>query len=57
MQGTVRVSKRVARLKLRIEVENPGDGLDVTDIMLQPGSGVSGWLPHVTELPWSAGIS
>lgn len=56
MQGNFRVQGRVARLTLRIEVDSPVDGVDVTDVMLQPGGNSSGWLPHVTELPWSAGV-
>lgn len=53
MQGTFRTGyKRVKRLVLRLE------GVDVTvsDVMLQPGGNPSGWLPHVTELPWVAGV-
>ncbi|UGS26317.1 hypothetical protein K8F61_17075 [Microbacterium resistens] len=57
MRGTFRVKGRVARMTLRIEVEAPSGGADVTDVMLQPGGNASGWLPHVTELPWSAGVS
>lgn len=57
MQGTFRVTKRVARVTLRLEIANPAAAVDVTDVMLQPGSAASGFLPHVTELPWSAGVS
>lgn len=57
MRGTIRVRGRVARLKLRIEVKDPGAGVDVTDVMLQPGATASGWLPHPTELRWSGGVS
>ena len=57
MRGTIRVSARVARMTVRITVEDPADGIDITDVMLQPGATPSGWLPHVTELPWSAGVS
>ena len=56
MQGRFRVGRKtVAKMTLRLEATDP-DGLEVTDIMLQPGGSVSGWLPHVTELPWAAGI-
>lgn len=59
MQGTVRVNGRVATVRVRVTVEDlPDDAaVDITDMMLQPGSTPSGWLPHVTELPWSAGVS
>lgn len=57
MQGTFRVQGRVARMTLRLEVEGSADGVELTDVMLQPGGSATGWLPHVTELPWSAGVS
>lgn len=57
MRGSFRVKQRVARVTVRIEVTDPSGSVDVTDVMLQPGSGVSGWLPHVHELPWSGGIA
>ncbi len=56
MHGTFRVQKRVARITLRLEVRNPAAAVDVTDVMLQPGRSASGFLPHVSELPWSAGV-
>ena len=51
--------KRIAKIKIRIMVNGiPRDAeVRITDIMFQPGGSVSGWLPHVTELPWSAGIT
>lgn len=53
MNGTFRTgSKRVKRMVLRLE----GVNVTVADIMLQPGRSASGWLPHVTELPWIAGV-
>lgn len=57
MRGTFRVQKRVARVTLRVEVTAPAAPIDVTDVMLQPGAAASGWLPHVSELPWSAGVT
>lgn len=59
MQGTIRVNGRVAKIKVRVTVKALPAAAEVvvTDVMLQPGGGVSGWLPHVTELPWSAGIT
>lgn len=57
MQGTFRVQKRVARVTLRVEISDPAAAVDVTDVMLQPGGAASGWLPHVTEMPWSAGVT
>lgn len=61
MQGhrTLRVSGRVAKVKLRVEVSSLPSGaeIELTDLMFQPGGTPSGWLPHVTELPWAAGVS
>ncbi|MNW35791.1 hypothetical protein D3C74_127930 [compost metagenome] len=58
MQGILRLSKKPALIKLRATVKGLPSGaeVDVTDLMLQPGGAVSGWLPHTTELPWSAGV-
>jgi len=59
MQGVLRVNGRPAKIKLRVKVRGlpAGASVDVTDLMLQPGAAVSGWLPHTTELPWSAGMT
>ena len=54
MRGTFRVRRKVARMTVR--VESTGADVTVTDVMVQPGRSVSGWLPHVTELPWAAGV-
>lgn len=58
MRGNLRVSGKAALIKLRVTARGlPADArVDITDLMLQPGSSSSGWLPHTTELPWSAGI-
>jgi len=44
---------------LRVTVRNlpAGASVEVTDLMLQPGGVVSGWLAHTSELPWLVGIS
>jgi len=57
MHGTIRASRRVARITVRVEIVDPAARVDVTDVMLQPGGAASGWLPHVTEMPWSAGVT
>lgn len=59
MEGIIRVSGRPARIRLRVTVEDlPADAtVEITDLMLQPGGAVSGWLPHTSEMPWAAGIS
>lgn len=59
MKGTLRTGRKPATVKLRITSSGaPADAtVTITDIMLQPGRSVSGWQPHTTELPWSAGIA
>lgn len=60
MKGLIRPSRTKPKtIKLRMTVQGipVGAMADVTDLMLQPGSSVSGWLPHVTELPWSSGLT
>lgn len=59
MQGTLRTYGRIAKIKVRITVRGvPADAeVIVTDVMFQPGGIVSAWMPHLTELPWSAGVT
>lgn len=60
MKGLIRPSESKPKtIKLRMTVKDipVGARADVTDLMLQPGESVSGWLPHVTELPWSSGLT
>lgn len=58
-QASFRAGGRLAMVRIRIQVKNmPTDAeVSVTDVMLQPGGVSSGWIPHVTELPWSAGVT
>jgi len=51
-------SKRIVTLRLRVQVTNP-DGPGTTslaDVLVQAGGIASGWVPHVTEMPWTAGV-
>lgn len=60
-QASVRANTggRIAMIRIRIQVNNmPAEAeVSVTDVMFQPGDTSSGWIPHVTELPWSAGVT
>lgn len=49
---------KILKIRLRITTTNvPADaGVEITDLMLQPGSVVTGWRPHVTEQQWVVGI-
>lgn len=59
MQGVIRVNGKPETIRLRVAVKNqPAEAeTRVTDCMLQPGPSTSGWLPHVTEIPWSDGLT
>lgn len=50
---------RVLTIRLRIAAAGvpAGAGVQVTDVMLQPGGIASGWMAHATERPWVAGIA
>lgn len=58
MNGKFAPGGRVAKVRVRITVSGVPSSAEVTitDVMLQPGGSVSGWMPHVYELPWSAGV-
>lgn len=51
--------KRLAMVRIRVTVNGipSGGEVSVTDLMFQPGRSASGWLYHVTEMPWSAGVT
>lgn len=48
---------RPLTIRVRLTAD-PGVGrtIRVSDVLLQAGGTASGWVPHVTELPWTAGI-
>lgn len=59
-RATLRPSggKKILTIRVRITAASvPNEaGVQVTDCLLQAGGTVTGWTPHVTELPWSSGI-
>jgi len=50
--------KKILTMRLRVSVDGiPVEAtVQVTDVLLQAGTTVTGWVPHVTEMPWTAGI-
>lgn len=56
----VRPSSTTARpltVRVRLAVAAPsGASVTVADVLLQPGSTATGWVPNVTEMPWLAGV-
>lgn len=60
MKGLVRPTKpnpKMIKIKMTSRSMPAGAEVKITDTMLQPGGSVSGWLPHVTELPWASGLT
>jgi len=55
MQG---YDRKIITLTLRVQVQDLPSNMTVTltDVLLQAGNTVTGWVPHVTEMPWTAGI-
>lgn len=48
---------RPVTVRVRLSVAAPaGASVTVADVMLQAGGTASGWVAHVTELPWIAGV-
>ena len=49
---------RILKIRLRVTTTDiPVEaGVEITDVMLQPGSIATGWMMHATERPWVAGI-
>ncbi|UVG34587.1 hypothetical protein SEA_CHEETO1_21 [Microbacterium phage Cheeto1] len=43
-------------LTIQVKVTSPGGDVKITDLILQAGSTGTGWVPNVTEMPWTAGV-
>ena len=50
---------RVLTIRLRVQftTTTPGASIHLADLLLQAGTIATGWIPHVTEMPWIAGIT
>lgn len=49
--------KRIITIRVRVAASPPGGAtLRLTDTLLQAGTVTTGWVAHVTEMPWMAGI-
>lgn len=44
-------------LAIKVAVSTTDSEVEVTDLILQAGSVGTGWLPNVTEMPWTAGVT
>jgi len=47
------VKKRVVAIKIRVCVTDCTGEFYITDMQLQGGSLPTGWVGHVSELPWT----
>ncbi len=49
---------RVLKVRIRVSVGLPAGGASVrvADVLLQAGGTATGWVPHVTEMPWTSGV-
>lgn len=59
MKGIIRPDGRPVKIKVKLIVKGLPVAAEVrvTDMMVQPGKVVTGWVPHVTEIPWSSGVA
>ena len=49
-------ASRPLTIKVRLIVDPRAGTTRLTDVLLQAGGTASGWVPHVTEMPWGAGV-
>lgn len=43
-------------LTIKVKVTTADGNVKVTDLILQAGTTGTGWVPNVTEMPWTAGV-
>lgn len=49
--------RRPVTLRVRVAVTAPASAqITLADVLLQAGSISTGWVPHTTEMPWTAGV-
>ena len=54
VQGTVNPQyDRVAKITVRVYVNDCTGTVYITDMLLQDGSLASGWIGHVSEIQWT----
>jgi len=47
-------SKQTLTIKVKVITASPM--VEVTDLILQAGTTGTGWVPNVTEMPWTTGV-
>ncbi|AVJ51010.1 hypothetical protein FDJ44_gp19 [Microbacterium phage Pikmin] len=43
-------------LTIKVKVSTEDEDVEVTDLILQAGTVGTGWVPNVTEMPWTTGV-
>lgn len=43
-------------LTIKVKVSTADPGVKVTDLILQAGTVGTGWVSHITEMPWTTGV-
>ncbi|QBZ73250.1 hypothetical protein SEA_THERESITA_20 [Microbacterium phage Theresita] len=43
-------------LTIKVKVTTPSADVKVTDLILQAGTVGTGWVPNITEMPWTTGV-
>jgi len=43
-------------LTIKVKVITASPEVEVTDLILQAGTTGTGWVPNVTEMPWTTGV-
>ncbi|MDO4717414.1 MAG: hypothetical protein Q4B08_07600 [Propionibacteriaceae bacterium] len=47
---------RTIRIRIHTTHQHPAGVVRITDTQVQAGSTATGWVPHVTEMPWVVGV-
>lgn len=43
-------------LTIKVKVTTANGNVKITDMILQAGTTGTGWVPNVTEMPWTTGV-
>lgn len=43
-------------LTIKVKVTTANGNVKITDMILQAGTTGTGWVPNVTEMPWTVGV-
>ncbi|AUX83484.1 hypothetical protein PBI_STINGRAY_20 [Microbacterium phage StingRay] len=43
-------------LTIMVKVTTSDPSVEVTDLLFQPGTTATGWVPAISEMPWTTGV-